>query len=131
MYYKDDWLMWETSAFFSAMPRILFKSDEIWYGWRGITEKETDLVHEKLIELIRQKKICEAEDYLYDNFKDGSKVWLILAFDFYQRLNEFSDGELEDNNFSREEVLSGIKDLVSRSGFDIDISIDEDQMNEQ
>ena len=57
MYYKDDWLMWETSAFFSAMPRILFKSDEIWYGWRGITEKETDLVHEKLIELIRQKKI--------------------------------------------------------------------------
>ena len=108
MFYKDDWILYQTSVYFSAMPRVLFHSDKIWYGWGQIVDRETDLVHEKLIDLIRQKKFCEAEDYLYENFKDGSKVWLILAFDFYQRLNEFSDAELEDNDFSRAEVLSGI-----------------------
>ena len=118
MYYQDDWLTFEATAYFSSMSRVLFNSDRIWYGLGKPENILTDVVHGKITELFLKQKYCEAEDYLYDNFEAGSKVWLLVALDFYQKLNELSDEELEKGGFPRTEILPGIKGLVSRSGFD-------------
>ena len=41
-----------------------------------------------------------------------NKSGLALAFDFYDRLNKMTDEELEQNDFSREEIDSGLRDVM-------------------
>ena len=40
--------------------------------------------------------------------------------DFYKKLNRMSDSELEENNFSRDEVLDGYIDILTRLGIPVE-----------
>ena len=42
---------------------------------------------------------------------EGDKVYLELALDFYLYLNNFEDDFLEEHDYSREEILDGIRML--------------------
>lgn len=62
--------------------------------------------------LFFQGKLGEAEDLLFSSIeKNKTKNSIFIAGEFYTLLMELSDEELEEKNFSREEVLSGIKDI--------------------
>ena len=43
--------------------------------------------------------------------KNKTRNSIFIAGEFYTLLMELSDEELEEKNFSREEVMSGIKDI--------------------
>ena len=62
--------------------------------------------------LFFQGKLGEAEDLLFSSIeKNNTKNSIFIAGEFYTLLMELSDEELEEKNFSREEVMSGIKDI--------------------
>ncbi|MBL6465271.1 DUF6483 family protein [Peptostreptococcus stomatis] len=62
--------------------------------------------------LFFQGKLGEAEDLLFSSIeKNKTKNSIFIAGEFYTLLMELSDEELEEKNFSREEVMSGIKDI--------------------
>lgn len=61
-------------------------------------------------------KINEDENQLFEkfNFKDNRHI--MVEIDFYQRLNNLDNEFLQANNFSREEIEEGLRDIAKRSG---------------
>lgn len=62
--------------------------------------------------LMVKKEYNKAENFLFEEIeKNKSEANYRVAVDFYEELLEKSDEELITNNFSKEEVLQGLKDL--------------------
>jgi len=77
---------------------------------------ETDLLYYEIENLLAQSKICEAEDLLHEHLDGCNNKYLELAIDFYQKINKFSDKDLESANFSREEIQTGLKEIMNVFG---------------
>jgi len=81
----------------------------IQYGRQHQTE--TDLLFVLLCDLIAKKSINEAENLLFDWLDQDNSDHFMIATDFYRRLNGFTDEELVDADFSREEIVSGLNEV--------------------
>lgn len=68
--------------------------------------------------MIDDGRIDEAENKIYEITEDSDKRNLEIAILFYSYLNDKSDDFLEEHNFSREEIKSGLKEFASRYGID-------------
>ena len=66
--------------------------------------------------LAEEGKINEAENELYMGMVEDDVDYLELALTFYLYLNDMDGDFLDDNGYSREEVLEGMKDLASDWG---------------
>ena len=76
--------------------------------------------YDKLVFLVDEGKINEAENLLFDSIDENEKSLddLKIALLFYDYLNGKTDDFLEDNNFSREEIKDGIIDVSKKFGYD-------------
>lgn len=70
-----------------------------------------------LKELVDNKKINDAENYLFDKLNENNKKDFLSGMAFYKYLNEKDDEFLEKCDYSREEVLEGMADLSKKYGF--------------
>ena len=61
-------------------------------------------------------KINEAENILLDSIDYTNNNEVIEVALFYQYLSEKDNKFLENNNYTKEEVLSGFKQLLMKSG---------------
>ena len=61
-------------------------------------------------------KINEAENILLDSIDYTNNNEVIEVALFYQYLSEKDNKILENNNYTKEEVLSGLKQLLMKSG---------------
>jgi hypothetical protein len=96
------------------VARFVFHKGYIEYVVSNEEHKnDTDKLHGQLEELLAKSDICSAEDALYDGF-DGTENYLHLAMWFYNELNTLSDEELEQSNFSREEISDGLLDMLEQ-----------------
>ena len=57
-----------------------------------------------------------AEDRLYQRAEPEDRRYLELAVDFYSRLNDLSDEQLEQGGFARDEVQDGLRNLAAQFG---------------
>lgn len=120
MIYEKDWFMREIKTAVEALARLVFGRDRVRYEVPDETRlTESDLLHRTLMALLQSGKVCEAEDYLFASFEPGNRSHLLVALDFYQRLSEMRDGELESANFSRREILEGLRDITAKFGLDL------------
>lgn len=72
----------------------------------------SELLRIILKSLISKKEYSKAEDFLFDEIeKNKTEAIYKIAVDFYEELSEKSDEELRENNFSKEEVMQGLKDI--------------------
>ena len=127
MYYQNDWLLRQIEMFFGGMSRMLFNKDAYSVADTNIIIRgDSYTMQQQILELLNQGKICEAEDFLFANFKPDNKAHLMIALDFYKRLNDFDDVYLEKHDFSREEILTGLKDVSDISGMGIRIDGEEE-----
>ena len=62
-------------------------------------------------------KINEAENILLDSIDYTNNNEVIEVALFYQYLSEKDNKFLENNNYTKEEVLSGFKQLLMQSGY--------------
>ena len=119
MIYEEDWLIRQIKALVRSIAQYLFHRDNVDYEVEDEAHLTlTDSIHRDLIALLAKGKICEAEDSLFDQFQPGNMDHLRLALDFYERVNLLTDDELEARNFSRDEILSGLKDIMRLSEMD-------------
>lgn len=74
------------------------------------------LMYCDMLALLEQGDINGAEDMLYERMDTSDPDYLEAGLAFYHRLTELTDDELEDRNYSREEILDGLHELSERFG---------------
>ena len=69
---------------------------------------------------IREGKINEAENRLYEELDPARLPMLELALAFYSRLNQFDDAYLEAHNYSRQEIEEGLHAATKLFGIQLE-----------
>lgn len=69
-----------------------------------------------LTSLLRQGQLGKAEDLLFEHLDPEDEGVLAAALDFYRQANALTDGELEAQGFTREELLEGLSQVAKRYG---------------
>ncbi|MEG1290964.1 MAG: DUF6483 family protein [Lachnospiraceae bacterium] len=72
----------------------------------------------KLLTMVNDGKINEAENLLYENFDQHNKKDIENAILFYSYLNELDNDFLEKCNFSRDEIEMGVKEIAKKAGME-------------
>lgn len=117
MMYEKDYIMRIISNMINFLAKIVFgKSNAVYEISEDERFKESDELHQELLDLISKGKINEAENMLFDRLNPDDKRQIMVAIDFYRRLNSFDDEFLEKNNFSRQEIEEGLRDLANKAG---------------
>jgi hypothetical protein len=81
-----------------------------------VNQIETDILYRQLNELLSNNKINEAENLLFDMIDPLNKSHFFIAVDFYDKLSKMTDANLDEHDFSKEEIINGlnkIKDLFN------------------
>lgn len=120
MYFQKDYLMRQIEDMVRFIAKVLFGKDL--FKYEIIDEAnltQTDMLYAKLTALVSQRKLCEAEDLLYESIESGNADHARIALDFYDTINALSDDELENSNFSREEIKDGLKQITAILGVEI------------
>lgn len=119
MQFSQDWIMRQVQMIAQMLAKILFGKETTDY----IIEDEenlngTDLLYKALSELLTKGEIGKAEDLLFEALENGGKENLEVAVDFYAKLNKYSDKELEERDFSREELEDGLRNAAALFGLE-------------
>ena len=69
------------------------------------------------LDMIDLGQINEAENILLDSIDYTNKNEVMTVALFYQYLSEKDSKFLENNNYTKEEVMSGFKQLLMQSGY--------------
>lgn len=117
--WEQDYIMRLIGDMIKFIAKVFLGKSQISYKISYEDEhSHTDLLHKRLLELIELGKINEAENLLFEEMDTNNMEYLELALDFYQRLSKLNDDFLERNNFSREEIIEGLKDLAKEFGLE-------------
>lgn len=99
-----------------VLAKILFNIDSETVSEELVSRiEETDEL-EKLLNMVDNGQINEAENKLYGLLNVGATHCIETAILFYSYLNEKSDEFLNENDYSREEIKEGIEDVAERVG---------------
>ncbi|WP_303863601.1 DUF6483 family protein [Alkalibaculum bacchi] len=123
MHYHQDWIMRQIETAVALIIHLITgkKSDSAMIEEFERTTSQWNPLYNKLHELVIQGQICDAEDMLYEAIDHNDKNALKAAIFFYSEINKLSDAELEDNNFPRDEVLSGLQEVCRIYGIQEDL----------
>lgn len=119
MYMSQDWLMRQIQIMVDAVSRIVFQKGSLEYDLKeeaGQVLPQTDLFRRELTDLLAQRRLCDAEDLLFARLEPGNHAHLAAALEFYQALNQLTDEELGDGDFSRSEINDGLSDILRQFG---------------
>ncbi len=118
MYFTDekDYIM----RMIKEMVRVLFS---LMFGKKYVSvelENKYEVSGKNLkdfLHMIDSGKINEAENILLDSIDYTDRNEVMAAALFYQYLSEKDSEFLKNNNYTKEEVLSGFKQLLMQSGY--------------
>lgn len=112
---KQDWLMRNIEMMIEILARFIFHDQKVTYE---LPKQETFSGQQQLCnaleKLLEQKQIGKAEDMLYNNRKENDENYIRIVIWFYQKINNYSDEELEQCNFPRQEIQQGLEDIVKQ-----------------
>jgi len=109
--------MKQIQSMIQLIAKVFFKKDTIKYeiiDESNITQ--ADLLHKELVGLLNSLRINEAENLLFERIRTNDLNYLAVALDFYRRINELNDEELEEADFSRDEIKSGLEEISKMFG---------------
>ena len=118
MYFTDekDYIM----RMIKEMVRVLFS---LMFGKKYVSvelENKYEVSGKNLkdfLHMIDSGKINEAENILLDSIDYTDRNEVMAAALFYQYLSEKDSEFLKNNNYTKEEVMSGFKQLLMQSGY--------------
>lgn len=109
--------MKQIQSMIQLIAKVFFKKDTIKYEIVDETNiTQTDLLHKELVGLLNSLRINEAENLLFERIRTNDLNYLAVALDFYRRINELNDEELEEADFSRDEIKSGLEEISKMFG---------------
>ena len=116
--FEQDYVMRLIRQMVRAILKMLFHIDTDSPTEELLKESEEKETLDTLLDLVDKGSINEAENNLSDLTSDGSMSGLKIALLFYSYLNDKTDDFLEKNDFSREEIKLGLKDVALRYGLE-------------
>lgn len=114
MFYDKDLVRNQVETLVNVASKILFAKNEVVYD-ENLNDDMNELYYE-LNNLIENHEFGDGEDLIFENFDVSNDSFIILAIDYYHRLNEFEDEVLEEADFEREEIRDGLKDFMKMCG---------------
>ena len=129
MFEEKDYYMRIVHELVRMLIRLVFNKD--------IDRDEEEAVplevlekYKKLISMIDDGQINEAENLLLDGLEPDSRAYFELTLMFYEKLNGKTDEFLEEHDYSREEITDGIKYVVDFYGYGslMDAFVDENAL---
>lgn len=116
--FEQDYIMRLIREMVRMILKIVFHIDTDTPTAELLSKTEEGELLNHLLDMVDNGKINEAENKICElTFQDNPEN-LKAALLFYSYLNDKTDLFLEKNNFSREEVKEGLKDVISRYGLD-------------
>lgn len=112
--FEQDYIIRLIKEMIRAILKLLFNIDTDNPIEDLLEDKESRDALEKLFDMVDNGNINEAENQIYDITSDNSMANLEVALLFYSYLNDKDDDFLQKNDFCRDEIKSGITELVSR-----------------
>ena len=110
LYYANDKRNGTSIVFFGKKYVSVELEDENKYEVSGNTLKY-------FFDMIDQGDINEAENLLLEDLDYTNKEEVMAAAFFYQHLSQKDDDFLRRNDYTKEEVLFGFKQLLEKSGY--------------
>ena len=113
MDFEQDYIMRMIKDMVRALMMLVLNKKDDRYELPADNElTDTDLKYKSIKALADQGKLNEAENALYEDIPVDDKHYLEMALEFYLHLNAYSDEFLEEHNFSRQEIIDGIKNIA-------------------
>lgn len=114
MQYQEDWLMRQIAIIASMLRGIAAgrSANKNSFDEFEQTNALSNMLYTRLLGLLAQGRLCDAENLLFESM--GEEDVLETAILFYEKVNEFSDEELANHNFSRAEIMSGLHEVCKR-----------------
>lgn len=117
MDYEQDYVMRLIKQMMQVLAKLIFhKKEEPEVAEPTLTSSGDSETAIDLFALADSGQINEAENLLYEHLNTSDLSQLKLAFAFYEHLNEYQNDFLEEHNYSREEILEGIKNIAAEFG---------------
>lgn len=114
--FEQDYVMRLIKEMVRAILKLLFNINAESPTVELLENKEEKETLENLLDMVDAGKINEAENRLYDLINDVDMGSLEIALLFYSHLNDKTDEFLEENDFCREEIKSGMENVVDVFG---------------
>lgn len=114
--FEQDYVMRIIKELVRAILKLLFNIDTDSPSTELLEDEKEQQKLDALLDMVDAGSINEAENIIYEITENGDKVNLEIVLLFYSYLNDKSDDFLEEHNFSRDEIKSGLKDISSRYG---------------
>ena len=122
----QDWLMRQIEIIGRTLAKLIFNKESTEYVIiNNQILTETDMIYNRLNQLIDEGNLNEAENLLFEKIDEeleenpNGRKYLEVAIDFYSRLNEMESRVLESYDFEREEIDEGIREVAEIYGINI------------
>ncbi|WP_455067999.1 DUF6483 family protein [Parvimonas micra] len=110
---KNDYIMRKIEEWISMILEFVFKIDKNSSPEKLLKLEASKEILKDLKSKIDAGNINEAEDALFNLIKFKTQDSLLIGLLFYSHLNEKSSKFLNEHDFDREEIKTGIKDLLN------------------
>ena len=110
---KNDYIMRKIEEWISMILEFVFKIDKSSSPEKLLKLEASKEILKDLKSKIDAGNINEAEDALFNLIKFKTQDSLLIGLLFYSHLNEKSSKFLNEHDFDREEIKTGIKDLIN------------------
>ena len=111
---QDDYILRQIREMVRAVMKMLFQVSASELTPEVIEDTVARQILTNLNDLVDNGRIDDAENQLYEMTCEGDRQNLEIGLLFYYYLNSKDDEFLEANNFSREEIMTGIQNLADR-----------------
>lgn len=110
---KNDYIMRKIEEWISMILEFVFKIDKNSSPEKLLKLEESKEILKDLKSKIDIGNINEAEDSLFEMLKHKTQDSLLIGLFFYSYLNEKDSKFLNEHDFERDEIKTGIKDLLN------------------
>lgn len=113
--FEQDYIMRVIKELVRVILKLVFRIETDNPSAELLEDEERQGLLSELLAMVDGGEINEAENRILEA-ADGGSADLKLALLFYSYLNDKDDVFLQKHNFSREEIKSGLEQLISRYG---------------
>ncbi|MBS5934061.1 MAG: hypothetical protein KIC94_14470 [Clostridiales bacterium] len=115
--FKKDYVMRLIQEAVRAIVKLLFNVDTDKTEELVFNENERETTYDELLKLINDGKINEAENKLLDELDSEDMECYKMALMFYSYLNEKDIDFLEEHDYSKNEIIDGLKYVSDLYGY--------------
>lgn len=113
---QKDYVMRIVHEWVRTLIKLIFNQDIDKDDDDGISLEVMEL-YRKLLSMIDDGKINEAENTLVDGLETGGQAYFEMALLFYEKLSGKTEEFLAEHDYSQEEVVDGLKYVVDYYGY--------------